>query len=398
MATNLLPTFANRNILVYYIATVFANTWFVAGNWLVYWLKYMTPAELGVFDAIGFSLALLVEIPSGAFADLFGKRVTLIFGGLVRLIGASFMAFSTDKYLLAVGSAFMLSGLAFASGTQEALAYDALKEKGQEQHYPRVTTVANSLVLLSTVCFSFLGGVLYAIDDNYPWYAWVGTMLVYTLISFAFSEPKIDSEVFNLQTYLKQFQVGFRVLFGSQLWRYFLLFLALWGMSVMYDDGFLRLAMAADFGFDGEQASYVFALVTLVSAAAVAWFGNTNRKYIQMNLLLITAVMGLAFLAAIFINSPWLGIGVMLAIGVVGNLSLPWVNILINQETESRYRATTLSTMQLFANLPYILVAITLGSALTSGQLDLFYLGLGLIILAIYFFSWFAVNLGRSKV
>ena len=60
-------------------------------------------------------------------------------------------------------------------------------------------------------------------------------------------------------------------------------------------------------------------------------------------------------------------------------------SIMINQHTESKYRATTISTFNMIKNLPYVLSAFFIGRLMDiiSARLFAFYFGLALLIVIV---------------
>lgn len=85
---------------------------------------------------------VLAEVPSGALADLFGRRTLVVFGAVLMVVEMAVLTFMPmDAGTLTV-ALFALnricSGLAEAmvSGADEALAYDTLKQRGLEVYWP----------------------------------------------------------------------------------------------------------------------------------------------------------------------------------------------------------------------------------------------------------------------
>jgi hypothetical protein len=66
------PTYGIENVCLFYIVSVLQSAWFQVGNWILYVLLYVSTGKFAVFEALAFAAGILVEIPSGAFADLFG--------------------------------------------------------------------------------------------------------------------------------------------------------------------------------------------------------------------------------------------------------------------------------------------------------------------------------------
>ncbi len=84
---------------------------------------------------------LILEIPSGIAADLWGRRNTLLIskcaflGGLIFFIAfPSFWGFMAGMMMWAINESFM-------SGAEEALVYDFLKENGAETNFSILLTI-----------------------------------------------------------------------------------------------------------------------------------------------------------------------------------------------------------------------------------------------------------------
>jgi hypothetical protein len=90
--------------------------------------------------------------------------------------------------------------------------------------------------------------------------------------------------------------------------------------------------------------------------------------------------MGISLLA-----SPWLGFtsgAISLAIRSAAiAIYLNLTSIRINQNTKSKYRATTLSTFNLIKNIPYVLTAFLLGSLMDIHSPSWFALVLGMLLM-----------------
>jgi len=89
--------------------------------------------------------------------------------------------------------------------------------------------------------------------------------------------------------------------------------------------------------------------------------------------------LGLGFLgAALPLGTN--GFFVLLLIGIVGSLSTPWISVVVNREIESKYRATTISTISLVSKIPYVVAAVLAGTMIDGGTFWLFNLSVGIII------------------
>ncbi len=91
--------------------------------------------EIGILESIFHVVSLVCEIPSGAVADVYGRKKTMIASLVVTLVSSILMIASNSFWTtaLAIGTSALSYNL--SSGTREALAYDSLKRAGREEEY-----------------------------------------------------------------------------------------------------------------------------------------------------------------------------------------------------------------------------------------------------------------------
>src|SRR3989338_2203452 len=129
----------NANIWKYYLIRIMAKriVWPILTFFLL--RNELSPAQIGVIFATGSIVGLLLEVPSGALADKFGRRNALILANLgwalsmlIFAVGDSFTA-----YLIANAAYWAFGTL--CSGTHEALIYETLHELGRKDDIKRIT-------------------------------------------------------------------------------------------------------------------------------------------------------------------------------------------------------------------------------------------------------------------
>ena len=107
--------------------------------WVLFLLdRGYTLAQVGIAEGVFHITSMLFEVPSGMFADLFGRRKTLLLSGTAGILSSFFMALDGWSGWIYFG--MICSALAFnlASGTQEAIVYDSLLEGKCEDRYKKV--------------------------------------------------------------------------------------------------------------------------------------------------------------------------------------------------------------------------------------------------------------------
>ena len=87
----------------------------------------LTYLEIGTLIAIRSVLINLFEIPSGAVADLYGKKNAMVFSLSSYIISFTIFSFSKNFSMLVPAIFFFAVGEAFRTGIHKAIIFDWLK-------------------------------------------------------------------------------------------------------------------------------------------------------------------------------------------------------------------------------------------------------------------------------
>ena len=96
---------------------------------------------------------------SGVVADVFGRRKTLIASQMASLISGTLMIFSTGFATTALALGCSALSYNLASGTREALAYDSLKQNGDEWFYARFSSTEMMLYRITNSTATLCAGL-----------------------------------------------------------------------------------------------------------------------------------------------------------------------------------------------------------------------------------------------
>ncbi len=146
----------NKQINRLYISNVLSNL-SITGAWVaILAARGFSLVEIGFAETIFHITSLIFEIPSGALADVVGRKNMLILANVMAAIGCGVMAMTSGFAGVAIAFVFHALGFNFASGSDEALAYDSLKLVHEEARYEKYAS--NQLIIyritsaLSTLC------------------------------------------------------------------------------------------------------------------------------------------------------------------------------------------------------------------------------------------------------
>lgn len=101
--------------------------------------------EIGLLESIFHVASMSFEIPSGAIADVFGRKKTMVASQMMNVLASIVMIFSHSFVSISIAMIFSAFSYNLASGSREALAYDSLKSAGDEEDYEKFA--ANDMVI-----------------------------------------------------------------------------------------------------------------------------------------------------------------------------------------------------------------------------------------------------------
>ena len=93
--------------------------------------------QVGFAETVFHIVSLMAEIPSGMFADVFGRKKSLILSCVMTMCSALIRGFVPGFAAVCVSVGFSALSYNFISGSDSAIAYDSLKEEGQESRYDK---------------------------------------------------------------------------------------------------------------------------------------------------------------------------------------------------------------------------------------------------------------------
>ena len=97
----------SSNIKTAYFLAFVSEIYFPIAIWLFFYSKFLSFTEIALLSAIGGLAVILLEVPTGAFADIFGRKTAIVI---------SFILFSVSMFGVAVSSSFGAFGLVYLSG------------------------------------------------------------------------------------------------------------------------------------------------------------------------------------------------------------------------------------------------------------------------------------------
>jgi len=309
--------------------------------------------------SIGSISIILFSIPTGYFADVWGRKHTLIIGSVLGAIGYLGYASAHQFWHFAISEAFLGIGVGFISGADSALLYETLKESKQESQYSKYEGYIISVGNFSEAVGGLLGGALASFSLRLPsiCQAAIGLMAIPAAMTLIEPSVRQAADKNGFKTIVKI--IRFAVFTNKQL-RTNLIFSSIIGCST------LTMAWFVQPFFKGVNLP--------ISLYGLCWTAlNLTVGFISMYAYRLKTAMGNVFtilLVAIGLNSMYLLTGLSMNLWSFGfiyifylirGIATPVLKDLINQATSSDIRATVLSIRDLMIRTLFSVVGPFLG-------------------------------------
>ena len=372
----------DRNIRLLYALGIFSMAQPGFTVWVVDLLdfRHLTLTQVGIMEAFFWGVKLLIEVPSGAVADRFGRRASFWLGLVIEGSGVAIFAFASNFPLLLLSYVLWSAGFSFRSGNDQAYLYDALAAEDRGAEFTSRAGVLNALSTGSYMLAGMLGGWLADVTSlQIAMLVGVSSYVVGAGILAMMQEPPraVGNEAHL--PYAETLRTAFRAISADRLTRYALL------TQIFVQTGFVAGVLLAQpfmqqhrvdlalFGVLQAPASLAGALASVASARVGRWLGIHWLTAVAIAM----AVAGLGLLAAV--DNIWAFTG-FIAVQISIGLAMPAIGGYVNDRTDSNVRATIMSVVPLGSSLTFMFLGPFAG-ALGDRSLQLAFGALGALVL-----------------
>ncbi|MHC5210212.1 MAG: MFS transporter [Planctomycetota bacterium] len=125
--------------------------------------------QIGLLIAVRELTTNVLEIPSGAVADVFGRRLSMILSFLAYIVAFLLFGFAEVTWLLYAGMVLYGVGEAFRTGTHKAMIFAWLRREGREHERVRVYGYTRSWSKFGSAASVALAAPIVMLSDSYAW-------------------------------------------------------------------------------------------------------------------------------------------------------------------------------------------------------------------------------------
>jgi MFS family permease len=372
----------NHNIRIFYFVDAVRAMWFLTSVWVIFERQYLTLSQLTFVEAFIIGITLVMQLPTGAFADMFGKKTAMVIGGLLYSAALLFYSFSNSFGMFLIYGVIFGMAEAFIDGTREALLYDTLKQDHLETQFPKVSSKLSMIFQVSLSAATLVGGWLGTYSYEYAIRATSAVFFLSAIGCFFFVEPTIKTEKFTMKNYLNKTKLGIKELFKNPYIKkisiYYIMIGSLTWVSVIT----FGMVLLTELKYTPLQIGIAVATSRIVNSVVLFRLLHAGKFFTRKRTFILLPVILILSYTPVLFMSKWLAIIPVMAAMFVSGARWNILSHYTNAEFDSKNRATAISALCMVIGLVYVGVVGISGYVMdTFGGARIIYTVLGCVTL-----------------
>lgn len=149
-----------KQLVLLYMSNFVSNISIAGAAWVLLLVSDgYSLVQVGFAETVFHIVSLIAEIPSGMFADVMGRKKSLIVSCIMGMLSAAVRGFLPGFPCVLISIGFSALSYNFASGSDSALAYDSLLEERQESKYDKYISTQTAIYRISNGIATLFAGV-----------------------------------------------------------------------------------------------------------------------------------------------------------------------------------------------------------------------------------------------
>lgn len=332
---------------------------FLPAFWIISFNSSITLTQIGIIFSISSAISFLFEIPTGAFADIYGRKASTLvgyfFSGLAML---SIFFFKSFMGILLFMSIWSIAGT-FISGAKESWVIDNIKQKKKDylikSFFFKQQFVMGLSLLLSGILGTF---VVKYLGIEISWiFASASFLLTFTILLFIPESKAIRKRrvtfkgLFSQSKQSVKYAFKHSVLFFLLFATFFIMLREIFGGDIN-EQVFLKvLGLPIPYlGLFFSGIALLMLLAPIIANLILKKFGS--KKNILSLLLVLSIILDIGIL---FVNNLSMAILLISLIVFLVFLFHPIEQVYMQEQIPSRMRATITSFQGMLISLGYVI-------------------------------------------
>lgn len=373
-----------RNIPKLYVYSFFQFFLVLIPVIIPFWQsKGLTLSEIFLLQGIFGAVLIVMDMPAGYFADLFGRKKAMVFGSLISGAGFQILWFGQTFWDFAIYEIILGVGLSLQSGCDVALLYNSMEKLEAPGRKAGVLGRQRAAGTFGEGIASLLGGFLAGYALEYPAYAnalaaWAPFLVALTIhepMGQALEKVSHRENVLLIGRSLFKHSRLLRLVIVSHIFYGFATYCAIWAFQPYWTSR----------GLDITSFGYLWALNMFMIAAVSRSAHVLEEKLGSVAIVLIIAILPVIGYLGMGLNGGMLGILFGMAFPMTRGLSAVIYQDAINTRVPAKIRATTNAIGSLGVRALFIVFGPLIGHVLETRGPEPMMLMLGYVYVAGFF-------------
>ncbi len=186
------------NVLLYKFYQALREPLFWGPVLIIYIQKVsaMSLAQIYQMESVCVILLFVLQIPTGAIADLIGRKKTMLAGSILLLGDCLMFGLARSSQEIWIANILWTFGFSLITGADSALLYDTLATQQRSDHYKLVDGRSNAYRFLLFSLASPVAGYLAATNIRLPVLLGIPSLLATCIIiCFMVEPPRTDKDI-----------------------------------------------------------------------------------------------------------------------------------------------------------------------------------------------------------
>ncbi|MBI2144925.1 MFS transporter [Candidatus Woesearchaeota archaeon] len=348
------------NIPKFYASAILTSAYFFMPIYVIYlYNKGFSFTEIMLLEAFYAVIPVILEVPTGYFADVKGRKNSLIISILCMITAITVFLLGTQLWHFLASMVFWGISVAFWSGADSAIVYDTLLTAKQEKKYPSVWGKISFIMLASFAISSLIGGYAAGISLSLPFIMTAIASTGALFIILKLKEPNREKPLIEKGHLHNLMKISKEAIKNKPFFLITAYGVFFTGMNVVL---FLVVqALALPLGVSLSMLGILFGLGGVAIALGMLIEPRIyNKKTISFQLFALAIASGASLLVLSALKSPWALLLLLLPALAYGMIQVA-ANTIINEIASSDRRATVLSVEGMALKISYGVFAALLG-------------------------------------
>lgn len=363
---------------------------FMSATYVTFLLSHnLSLFQVNMVNFVFFATMFISEIPTGAIADVYGRRMSFLVACLLMGLGMTLYGVSDSFWWFIAAEALVGIGMTFESGAFRAWAVDQTNHHGDAPTLAKLFGASAQVKYASMIIGGVVGGfVAQATNLAIPWFMSAGAFAVVgTLAFFWMREDYRETSTGNSSdemTFTQTIRSSVRFIQGSEPFRFIAIISVIQFIAVQAPNMFWQpffKSVLPEQGWLGILFAFMMSGLILGSWGAhrlLERFKGESRKAV----IGAQGFIGAGLIGAALALNPLFAIPFFLLHEVARGAFDPLVGAYLHEKIPSRQRATLDSFMALSCNAGAMIGLATMGLLADHTSIAITWFASGAILIA----------------